>query len=300
MTLAPLMRALLCASVLIPAGHASAAPLSERDRSELIRGVDARGPELTDAAMKISGLCRDGYRETKSSALLQDQLKAAGFTVTPGVAGMPTAFIASFKNGDGPVVAVLAEFDALPGLAQAASARRGRRSPARKPVTAAGTTCSARPRSTARSRSRPGWSPTTSRANCGSMARPPKKAARRKVYMVRDGLLNDVDIAIHWHPGNENSAAQTASKANLSGKFRFHGVSSHASGAPEKGLSALDGVEIMEPPPTSCANTSRTAPASTTSSPTAARPRTSSPTSRRSTTTSATTTRRSCSRSGRG
>ena len=79
MTLAPLMRALLCASLLIPASQAAAAPLSERDRSELIRGVDARGPELSDAAMKIWGFAEMGYQETRSSALLQDQLKAAGY-----------------------------------------------------------------------------------------------------------------------------------------------------------------------------------------------------------------------------
>ena len=245
MTIAPLMRALLCASVLVSAGHASAAPLSERDRSELIRGVDARGPELTDAAMKIWGFAEMGYLETKSSALLQDQLKAAGFTVTPGVAGMPTAFIASYKNGDGPVVAVLAEFDALPGLAQAAS-------PTRTPIPGqeAGHGCGHNLFGAASVNGAIALKAWMVAHNIKGELRvygtPAEEGGSAKVYMVRDGLMKDVDIAIHWHPGNKNSAAQTASKANLSGKFRFHGVSSHASGAPEKGLSALDGVEIMD------------------------------------------------------
>ena len=245
MTIAPLMRALLCASVLVSAGHASAAPLSERDRSELIRGVDARGPELSDAAMKIWGYAEVGYQETKSSALLQDQLKAAGFTVTPGVAGMPTAFIASFKNGDGPVVAVLAEFDALPGLAQAAS-------PTRTPIPGqeAGHGCGHNLFGAASVNAAIALKAWMVAHNIKGELRvygtPAEEGGSAKVYMVRDGLLKDVDIAIHWHPGNKNSAAQMPSKANLSGKFRFHGVSSHASGAPEKGLSALDGVEIMD------------------------------------------------------
>ncbi len=64
--------------------------------------------------------------------------------------------------------------------------------------------------------------------------------------MVRDGLFNDVDIALHWHPGNASSAAQGPSMANISGKFRFHGKSAHAAANPDKGRSALDGVEAMD------------------------------------------------------
>jgi aminobenzoyl-glutamate utilization protein B len=245
MTIARRMRGLLCASLLVSAGYASAAPLTDRDRSELIRGVDARGPELSDAAMKIWGFAEMGYLETKSSALLQDQLKAAGFTVTPGVAGMPTAFVASFKNGDGPVVAVLAEFDALPGLAQAAQ-------PTRTPIPGqeAGPGCGHNlfgAASVNGAIALKAWMVAHQiKGELRVYGTPAEEGGSAKVYMVRDGLLKDVDIAIHWHPGNENTAAQTQSKANLSGKFRFHGVSSHASGSPAKGLSALDGVEIMD------------------------------------------------------
>ena len=74
---------------------------------------------------------------------------------------------------------------------------------------------------------------------------PAEEGGSGKVYMVREGLFDDVDVALHWHPGNTNSANQGTSMANISGKFRFRGQSSHASGAPWAGRSALDAVEIM-------------------------------------------------------
>ena len=77
------------------------------------------------------------------------------------------------------------------------------------------------------------------------MAAPQKKVVCAKVYMAREGLFDDVDIALHWHPGSQNAASAAAALANISAKFRFYGISAHAAGAPEKGRSALDGVEAM-------------------------------------------------------
>ncbi|HAF79272.1 MAG TPA: amidohydrolase, partial [Maribacter sp.] len=74
---------------------------------------------------------------------------------------------------------------------------------------------------------------------------PAEEGGSGKVYMVREGLFNDVDIALHWHPGSQNAASAGAALANKSAKFRFHGISAHAAGSPEKGRSALDGVEAM-------------------------------------------------------
>jgi aminobenzoyl-glutamate utilization protein B len=75
---------------------------------------------------------------------------------------------------------------------------------------------------------------------------PAEEGGSGKVYLVRAGLFNDVDVALHWHPNSENTAVQGVSMANISGKFRFHGISAHAAAAPDKGRSALDGVEIMD------------------------------------------------------
>src|SRR5262245_30623952 len=90
--------------------------------------VDAHAAELEAAALRIWSLAEVGYQEVESSRVLQQQLTGAGFTVEAGVAGMPTAFIARYRRGEGPVLAILAEFDALPGLSQAAVAERQPRS----------------------------------------------------------------------------------------------------------------------------------------------------------------------------
>ncbi|MDB2569952.1 amidohydrolase, partial [Gammaproteobacteria bacterium] len=74
---------------------------------------------------------------------------------------------------------------------------------------------------------------------------PAEEGGSGKVYMVREGLFSDVDIVLHWHPDDINSANSRTSNSNKSAKFTFKGISSHAAGAPEQGRSALDGVESM-------------------------------------------------------
>jgi aminobenzoyl-glutamate utilization protein B len=75
---------------------------------------------------------------------------------------------------------------------------------------------------------------------------PAEEGGAGKVYMVRAGLFKDVDVAISWHPGDSNQASIGSNLANISAKFRFHGISSHAAAAPDKGRSALDAVEAMD------------------------------------------------------
>ena len=74
---------------------------------------------------------------------------------------------------------------------------------------------------------------------------PAEEGGAGKVYMVRGGLFDDVDVVLHWHAGDRNAASSGSSLANKSAKFRFRGVSAHAAGSPERGRSALDGVEAM-------------------------------------------------------
>lgn len=234
----------LCATAWMAAGAASAAPLSADQRSQIIASVDAYAPKMNDAALKIWNNAELGYMEVKSTAVLQDQLKAAGFTIKAGVAGEPTAFVASFKSGTGPVVAILAEFDALPGLSQAAV-------PTRQPVPGrdAGHGCGHNlfgAASVASAIAIKNWMVANKvQGEIRVYGTPAEEGGSGKVYMVRDGLFNDVDVTLNWHPGNSNSARQGTSMSNISGKFRFHGQSAHASGAPWAGRSALDGVEIM-------------------------------------------------------
>ena len=200
--------------------------------------------ELTESlASQMWDWAEVGYQEEKSSALLQDTLAGEGFTVTPGVAGIPTAFMAEYGSG-GPVIALLAEFDALPGINQTAS-------PVREevPGKGAGHACGHNlfgAGSVSAAIAVRHWleeSGTPGRVRI--YGTPAEEGGSGKVYMVRAGLFEDVDIAMHWHAGDRNTAAANTSLANRSAKFRFRGISAHAAGAPERGRSALDGVEAM-------------------------------------------------------
>jgi aminobenzoyl-glutamate utilization protein B len=163
--------------------------------------------------------------------------------VQEGVAGIPTAFIAEWGTG-GPVIAILAEYDALPGISQSTSPTRD--------VLAeklAGHACGhnlfAAGSLTAAIATKKWLEQTGTPGRIRLYGTPAEEGGSGKVYMTREGLFGDVDVAIHWHADDRNSAAAQTSLANRSAKFRFKGVSSHAAGAPERGRSALDGVEAM-------------------------------------------------------
>ncbi|MDG2522925.1 amidohydrolase [Caulobacter segnis] len=226
----------------IAAGAAQAqAPSAQR--REILAAVDAGTPRMGEVAKRIWTLAEVGYQETQSSALLQGELAAAGFKIQSGVAGMPTAFVASFKNGDGPVIAILAEYDALPGLSQKAEPQRGAAGQD------AGHACGHHifgAASVAAAQAVKAWMTAHDvKGEVRVYGTPAEEGGSGKVYLVRAGLFEDVSATLHWHPSDINSAAQTVSLANVSGKFRFSGVAAHASAAPEKGRSALDGVEVL-------------------------------------------------------
>lgn len=194
-------------------------------------------------AQEIWTLAEVGYQEEKSSALLQRELKAAGFEVQTGVAGIPTAFVASYGSGK-PVIGILAEYDALPGVSQAAVPEKKER-----PAVQAGHACGHHLFGTASSAAAITVKEWLQSNNIQGTIRlygtPAEEGGAGKVYMVRDGLFDDVDAVLHWHPSSSNSAKAGSSLANKSGKFRFYGKASHAAAAPEQGRSALDAVEAM-------------------------------------------------------
>ena len=210
----------------------------------MLTSLDGAASHYTQVAKQIWDWAEVGYMETKSSALLQSELKSAGFTVTAGVAGEPTAFIAEYGSGK-PVIAILGEFDALPGLSQAVS-------PERSALIAGGPGhgCGHHlfgTASTAAAIAIKQWMIANHVTGTLRMiGTPAEEGGAGKVYMVRDGVFNDVDAVIAWHPGDENSITGGRSMANISGKFRFHGLSAHAAASPERGRSALDAVEVMD------------------------------------------------------
>ena len=238
------MRALALAAALAGIGlPAAAAELSPQARAQILSTVERNEPALDHAALEIWKFAELGYQETQSTALLQGQLRDAGFTVTPGIAGEPTAFLASYKTGDGPVIAVLAEYDALPGLSQTLS-------PVQQSAGApAGHGCGHNLFGAASVQAAiavKDWMAANDiKGELRLYGTPAEEGGSGKVYMVRDGLFDDVDVAVHWHPGDVNSARQGDTMANVSGKFRFYGTAAHAAAAPDKGRSALDAVEAM-------------------------------------------------------
>ena len=211
--------------------------------ANLIEQVEEKADLSNSLSDQIWEWAEVGYQEEKSSGLLQQTLKVEGFDVEAGVAGIPTAFVAEYGQG-GPVIAILAEFDALPGINQTASPDREERD-----GMGAGHACGhnlfAAGSTTAAIAIKDWLEETGTPGRIRLYGTPAEEGGSGKVYMVRAGLFDDVDIALHWHAGDRNSAAARTTLANRSAKFRFSGLSAHAAGAPEQGRSALDGVEAM-------------------------------------------------------
>lgn len=192
--------------------------------------------------MEIWSLAEVGYLEHESSGLLQARLRDEGFEVEAGVAGLPTAFRASWGSGS-PVIGILAEFDALPGLSYD-----------RLPVQTelfqrAGHACGHNlfgVGSTAAAIAVKEWLEESGREGTIQLfGTPAEEGGGGKIYMARDGVFDGVDVMLNWHASDRNAADPGSTLANISARFRFSGVSAHAARAPERGRSALDGVEAM-------------------------------------------------------
>jgi len=213
------------------------------DANELLRYVDQHGEKFDRLALELWDYAELGYLESRSSTKLQQVLAEDGFEIQAGVAGIPTAFVASFGEGK-PVIGILAEFDALPGISQAAVSSRqlveGKES---------GHACGHHlfgAGSTAAAMAVRHWMENNNvKGTVRLYGTPAEEGGSGKVYLVRAGLFEDVDTVLHWHPSDRNSANAETSLANKSARFKFRGISSHAAAAPERGRSALDGVEAM-------------------------------------------------------
>ncbi len=213
-------------------------------QDSVLADLDGRYDEVASIAKSLWDFAEVGYQETKSSTLLQEHLAHEGFAIKAGVAGIPTAFEASYGHG-GPVIAILAEFDALPGINQDTS-------PTRNPIEGkgAGQACGHNlfgAGSVEAAVAVKNWLKRTgTKGTIRLLGTPAEEGGSGKVYMVREGLFKDVDFVLHWHPSDRNSASARTTLANRSAKFRFYGVSAHAAAAPENARSALDGVESMD------------------------------------------------------
>jgi aminobenzoyl-glutamate utilization protein B len=220
----------------------SAVPAAE-PADDILRHLDAAQAELIAVNQDIWTYAELGLEEHRSAARLVGLLKKAGFRVREGVSGMPTAFIAECGSGR-PVIGILAEYDALPELSQAAAAER-------KPVAGrtAGHGCGHSALGTAAVGAALAVKEVMDKHQLKGTLRvygtPAEETLIGKVYMVLDGQFDDLHACLHWHPGTRNRVLYNSAKAMISAKFSFAGLPAHASSSPDKGRSALDGVELM-------------------------------------------------------
>ena len=209
-----------------------------------IDAVEAGKGDILETNQKVWNFAEIGLQEHKSSALFVEKLKAAGFKVEAGVADMPTAFVAEYGSGK-PIIGILAEYDALPGLSQKAA-------PHREPVEqgAAGHACGHSGLGAAALGAALAVKETMDKHDLKGTVRlygtPAEETGIGKVYMQLAGLFDDLDVCLHWHPATKNEVHwSNSSKALVSVKFTFRGTAAHASVSPENGISALDAVELM-------------------------------------------------------
>src|SRR5262245_37289772 len=201
---------------------ASAAELSPGDQAKILAHVTDYAPRMEQVALDIWKMPEMGYLETNTTALLQGELKKAGFKVEARLAGMPTSFIATAGSGSGPVIGILAEMDSLPGLSNEAV-------PERKPISGviSGHACGHNlfgSGAVAAAIAVKQWMEENGiKGTLRVYGTPAEEGGGGKDYMVQAGLFKDVDTVLYWHPADANTAAQDINLATISAKFRFHG-----------------------------------------------------------------------------
>jgi aminobenzoyl-glutamate utilization protein B len=208
-----------------------------------VASVDRHAAELTALSDQIWEFAETALRETRSSKLLADYAEKQGFTVTRNISGMPTAFIATFGSGK-PIIGIMGEYDALPGVSQKAVAEKS-------PLVdgGAGHGCGHNLFGAGSLGAALAIKEQIAAGKLKGTIRfygtPAEEAIGGKTYMARDGVFNDVDVMLAWHPGDNTQADTTSSQAMVDLKVEFKGKAAHAAGDPWNGRSAVDGVEAF-------------------------------------------------------
>ncbi len=205
--------------------------------------MEQRADRFTALSRRIWEIAEISFEEYQSSELLASELRGAGFQIKTNIGGMPTAFIASWGSGK-PVIAILGEYDALPGLRQDAI-------PEKRPIgmLGSGHGCGHNLLGTASA-----FAAITIKEHLQASALkgtirfygcPAEENGSGKVHLGRAGVFDDCHVALTWHPDDRNEPGVKTTLANVGGYFRFRGTAAHAARAPEKGRSALDAVMLM-------------------------------------------------------
>jgi aminobenzoyl-glutamate utilization protein B len=238
---------LLAAAILAAAASSAVPPAVSkadvRKKQAAVASVEAQGASLVSLADQVWGFAETALRETRSAALLADHAEKQGFQVERGVAGMPTAFVASYGQGR-PVVAVLGEYDALPGLSQKAVPER-----AAVRQDAPGHGCGHNLFGAASLGAAIAVKELIATGRLAGTVRfygtPAEEAIGGKVYMARAGIFRDVDVALAWHPADRTRADMEGGQAVVDAMVEFHGRTAHAAFDPWNGRSALDAAELF-------------------------------------------------------
>jgi len=209
-----------------------------------VEWVEKNGDRLTEISDAIWGYAELGYVEFRSAELLASELEKHGFEVERGVAGIPTAFVATWGSGK-PVVGVMGEYDALPGLSQKKMV------PVKDAIEAGapGHGCGHNIHGTSGMGGAVALRYAMEKAGMQGTVRffgcPAEEMLSGKVWMVREGVFEGVDVVLSHHPSSMNVAGLSSSNANNAVKFHFYGKTAHAAGSPEQGRSSLDAIELM-------------------------------------------------------
>jgi len=212
-------------------------------KQEAIAGVERRAADLISMSDQIWGFAETALRETKSAALLADYAEKQGFRVTRGVAGMPTAFTAEFGSGK-PVIAIMGEFDALPGISQKVQTTR-EALVAGAPGHGCGHNLFGAASLGAASAIKDLVAAGKLKGTIRFYGTPAEESVGGKVYMAREGMFNDVDVMVVWHPADRTSADNGSSQAIVDFVVEFKGRTAHAAFDPWNGRSASDAGEAF-------------------------------------------------------
>ncbi len=214
-----------------------------KKKSAAVASIEKHQPELINLSDQIWAFAETALRETKSSKLLADYAELQGFKVERGVAGMPTAFVATFGEGK-PIIGILGEFDALPGISQKAL-------PVKEAyeVGAAGHGCGHNLFGAGSLGAAVAIKELIAAGKLKGTIRfygtPAEESVGGKIYMARDGLFNDLDVCLAWHPDEKTRADVQSSQALVDFIVEFHGKAAHAAFDPWNGRSAVDGMELF-------------------------------------------------------
>jgi aminobenzoyl-glutamate utilization protein B len=206
--------------------------------------VDAKREAFEELSDRIWGMPELGFQETRSAAEHATMLEREGFRVTTGIAGIPTAVVGEAGEG-GPVIAILGEFDALPGLSQQANIAEKQPLEPNGNGHACGHNLLGSGAMLAATAVKDWLAANGVKGRVRYYGCPAEENGAGKLFMVRAGAFADVDIALSWHPAPFSAVSRPVSLANVSMDFAFSGRASHAAAAPHLGRSALDAVELM-------------------------------------------------------